>query len=201
MNDPRTHVYVSILPLFLLAAFGLSKLVDLVTSKFFKYFFLTLVTCFMGLISVFNWTVFVDKSPEYPWWDKDYLPNTPAYRIKRVYHQKIEGVFGFNNYRGWEQIASLYDRGCMVGTFDSNEKNSITYFYIRQDQKKGEELEMPLSADNLVIVNGPHSWVYYKPENLPSNKKLIKTIFENGYPLTYIYAEDGYYPNNKLLCE
>ena len=144
--------------------------------------------------------IFVNKSPEYPWWDKDFL-GWPIYRIERVRHKKIEGVFGFNNYRGWEQIADLYNRGCLVGSFNSNEKNSITYFYMRTDQKQGNKWDLYLDADNLIVVEGPHSWDYFGVNNIPISYSLIYTIKSNGVIVNRVYGRTALYPKHKTLCE
>jgi len=149
--------------------------------------------------------MFVDKSPEYPWWDKDFL-GSPVYRIKRVRHEKIEGVFGFNNYRAWEQIADLYERGCLVGSYNSNEKDAITYFYLRQHQKQGGLWELQTTeVDNLVVVPGPHSWVYTGLNGIEDKSfVLLKKIYskENpNDPISYIYGSIFKYLDGKLLCE
>ena len=202
MKDPRTHVYVSIIPLFILAGYGIMKVYYILPSKIIKYLYLALLSVTFVVVCVFNWVVFVDRSPEYPWWDKDYL-GMPVYRIERVRHKKIEGVFGFNNYRAWDQVADLYKRGCLKGDFNSNEKDAITYFYIREHQKKGAKWELTEDSDNLIIVEGPHSWMYYNynETKIPDNYVLLKTIKSNGIPVSYIFGRPEIYPNGKLMCE
>ncbi len=200
MRDPRTHVYVSMIPLFILSAYGFNYLLNRFSSKIYKFGLMAALLLVYLYVSGINYVVFVDKAPEYPWWDKDFL-GQPVYRIKRVRHEKIEGVFGFNNYRGWEQVAVLYKRGCLTGTFNSNEKNSITYFYMQQDQKKLDEWDVKTDADTMIIVEGPHSWQYYETKYLPERFKLLKTIESNGVPVSFIYGDERVYPQNKLLCE
>lgn len=202
MKDPRTHIYVSMIPLFILSGYTLVKFSTYLKNKYIQYLYWAVLSFSFLIVCVFNWVVFVDRSPEYPWWDKDYL-GMPVYRIERVRHKKIEGVFGFNNYRGWDQVNDLLKSGCLTGTFNSNEKNSITYFYIRENQKKGDEWELSLDSDNLFIAEGPHSWMYYNydQDNVPNGYVHLKTIYSNGYPVTYIFGKSELYPNGKLLCE
>ncbi len=200
MRDARTHVYVSMMPLFILAGQGVIFLLSKFKYEYLKWTLLGLLTSVLVFVSGVNYVVFADRSPEYPWWDKDFL-GYEIYRIKRVRHEKIEGVFGFNNYRGWEQVANLYEKGCLVGTFNSNEKNSITYFYLQFDQKKLDRWEVETDADNMIIVEGPHSWQYYKAQDLPERYKLLHTIYSENYPVTFIYGNENLYPEGRMLCE
>jgi 4-amino-4-deoxy-L-arabinose transferase-like glycosyltransferase len=202
MKDARTHVYVSMIPLFPIAASGFYYLYEQLKDKKFINNIYLIISCLVLLfVSGINYIIFVDKNPEYPWWDKNFM-GYEIYKIKRVRHSKIEGVFGFNNYRGWEQVADLYKRGCLVGSFNSNEKNSISYFYTRFDQKKGDEwgISSYLDSDNIVLVEGPHSWEYFNKEDIPEKYVLLKTIYSNDVPVTYIYGLSNLYPNVKLLC-
>lgn len=205
MRDPRTHVYVSILPLFILASYGFWKFYTVLKSNLLRS--VSVITLLLSILYVcgVNWVVFVDKSPEYPWWDKDFLGN-PIYRIKRVRHEKIEGVFGFNQYRAWDQVADLYKRGCLVGSYNSNEKDAITYFYLREHQAQGGLWELQTTnVDNLIVVPGPHSWVYTGLSGTDlGGFYLLKTIYSEYYPdepISYIYGLKTLYPEGKLLCE
>jgi 4-amino-4-deoxy-L-arabinose transferase-like glycosyltransferase len=200
MKDPRTHVYVSMTPLFIIGGYGFFRLYISFSYKIIKTLLLGILIVVLTLTSLFNWVVFADRNPEYPWWDKDYLPGVAAYRIERVRHKKIEGVFGFNNYRGWEQVADLFKKGCLVGSFNSNEKNAITYFYIRKDQGKGAKWEMEYNTDNLIIVEGPHSWMYIDQEEYPEGYTDLGTIKSNDYVVTRILGKKELYPEGKYLC-
>jgi len=200
MKDPRTHVYVVFIPLFILAGYGFSKLYNSFKTDNLKNILLVAFIAMLFFVSGVNYVIFVNKSPEYPWWDKDFL-GWHVYKIQRVRHKKIEGVFGFNNYRGWEQIKDLYDKGCLVGDFNSNEKNSITYFYTRMDQKKGNLWELVKDSDNLILIHGPHSWEYTNIEERPDGYNLLKIIYSENYPVSYIYGRNTLYPEGKLLCE
>ena len=203
MRDARTHVYVSMIPLFPVAASGFYYLYQKAKKFVYaRYLYLGTALAVLLFISCVNYMIFVDKSPEYPWWDKNFM-GYEIYRINRVRHAKIEGVFGFNNYRGWEQVADLYNRGCLTGSFNSNEKNSITYFYTRFDQKKGNEWGLAgyMNSDNIILVEGPHSWEYENKDNLPDRYVLLHTIYSEGVPVSYIYGDSAIYQNRKLFCE
>ena len=205
MRDARTHVYVSMIPLFPVAASGFYFIYEKLKNQLIlKHLYLSLAVLVLIFVSGVNYVIFVNKSPEYPWWDKSFM-GYDIYRITRARHAKIEGVFGFNNYRGWEQVADMYKRGCLVGTFNSNEKNSITYFYTRFDQKKGNEwgLEGYMNSDTIIVVEGPHSWEYggTEPGSLPEKYVLLHTIYSEGIPVSFIYGDSAVYPEGKLLCK
>lgn len=200
MNDPRTHVYVAMMPLLMIAGYAFVKIYESTQLRIIAHSFLVLSLASFIFVTALNWHIFVDKDPEYPWWDKDFY-GYEMYRIERVRHKKIEGVFGFNNYRGWEQVADFYNRGCLVGSFNSNEKDPISYFYVRQHQKQGDVGGMQTDSDNLVILEGPHSWEYYNLERLPNNFILLHTIYSNDYPVTRIYGQRSLYPEGEMLCQ
>ena len=203
MKDPRTHVYVVFIPGFMLAGYGLSQFHNFLISRkrilFYGAYFLIL--CLLFYWSLINWAIFVDKNPEYPWWDKKVIGRT-VFEIGRVRHQKIDGVFGFNQYRHWEEIRELFDQGCLGGTYNSNEKNSITKFYLGFDQTNPEVPDLVTNADTLVVVEGPHSWYYrgLKKGDIPESYSLIKTFYNGDYPVTYIWGKLDLYPNGNLLC-
>lgn len=200
MKDPRTHVYVSFIPLFMIAADGFIKLIYMVKSKYVVNAILGLFVLMLIFISGVNYKIFVDRNPEYPWWDKTFL-GWDIYNIKRVRYEKIEGVFGFNNYRGWEQVAGMFNKGCLVGNFKSNEKDSITYFYTRRHQIPiTSDFTVTKDVDNAIIVEGPHSWVYVTPKE-PDEFVLLRTIKSGDYDVSYIYGRQSVYPDKKLKCD
>ena len=200
MKDPRTHVYVAFIPLFMLAAYGFVEFINSFRSGYIQKLVLFAFVGCLFYISGLNWIIFVDKSPEYPWWDKTYL-GRPMYHIERIRYKKIEGVFGFNNFSGWKEISDLYKQGCLAGTFNSNEKNAITYFYMRFNQKQGNAWGFKQDADTLALNMNPHSWEYTTPENMPVSYNILKVIESHGVPVTYIYGSYDVYKDGKLLCE
>ena len=89
----------------------------------------------------------------------------------------------------------------MVGNFNSNEKNSVTNFYTKFDQKKLDAWELSFDSDNIILVEGPHSWMYYKQDQIPSDYVLVKTIYREDYPVSYIYGKNTLYPEGQMLCK
>lgn len=189
LKDPRTHVYVVFMPAFILAGYTVYKLYASAASRILKYAVLVLFAGVILFISGLNYTVFVNKNPEFPWFEKTYL-GQEIFELPRLRGKKIDGVFGFNNWRGWETVAEQLNNGCLVGTFDSNEKDSITYFYIQKHQLRQDLLGyLPNVADTFIYVEGPHSWEY----DLPIDTKqydLVAVIKSNDYPVTKIYSKN-----------
>ncbi len=194
MKDARTHVYVSMIPTMILAGLFLSQVYKIL-NRVGKFVFLITISTISILWAGYNWVIFVNKSPEYPWFDKNYLGNL-VYELPRWRPKKIDGVFGFNNWRGWEIVKAEFDKGCLYGSYDSNEKNSITYFYMRKNQLRYENLLGYLpdgfnrGADNIILVEGPHSWEYLEAGYKEALKDydLVNTIYSVGIPVTYIYS-------------
>ncbi|PIR43570.1 hypothetical protein COV24_01975 [candidate division WWE3 bacterium CG10_big_fil_rev_8_21_14_0_10_32_10] len=199
LRDPRTHVYVVFIPGFILAGYGLSKFLNYFNS-YIKIFFSTLIIIFFIYLSYINWIIYVDKNPEYLWWDKPVFWSN-LYTLQHVRHKKIDGVFGFNHNRDWKIIRDYYDSGCLKGTYNSNEKNSITKFYMGVDQDNLLTDGMQLGADTLIGVEAPHSWYFYNMELYKSGYYLLKTIYKGNYEAVWIWGKVEVYPNGKLLCE
>jgi len=202
MKDPRTHVYISFIPSFFIVGYGISELVKSLKTNYQKYILYTLLSVVFLFSSVFNWLVFVDKTPEYPWNDK-YIFGWNLYHIDKVRHKKIDGVFGFNQYRAWDYLGKLYDEGCLTGNFLSNEKDSVTYFYVRRHQLDPENnYLLSTYADNLVPIDGPHSWYYSHAfdESYAGYYKLFELDID-GSSVMRIFGDGNLYPEGKFLCD
>jgi len=60
-----------------------------------------------------------------------------------------------------------------------------------------------LDADNLIVVEGPHSWEYFDHVKLQNkgDYNLLYQIYSNDYAVTHIYGKNSVYPEGKILCE
>jgi len=250
IRDPRTHVYVTMIPGFAIAGRGIwyifysiekailkrsividaDKEVDTLydagdykildkqvqtlfhfedkdTSfiKFLKHlkslvkFGYILILLFLSL-NLF--TVFADTNPEYPWTNKQVL-GKDLYDINRVRHKKIDGVFGFNHSRPWAEIYSLYEEGCLVGSYNSNEKNSVTSWYLKKDQDSIKK-DLVFGADTLIGIEGPHSWYYVNYQRAlketPYQYNILKTFELDGNIVARIWGKEKAYPDGKMHC-
>jgi len=189
------------LPAFLLAGFGIKVLWDLFDKKYYKFVILTLLFAGLGYLSLFNWQVFVNKNPEYPWFQK-ILFGQNMYVTPHEYYNKVEGVFGFNYQRHWRDVGKLFDNGCLIGSYNSNEKDSVTQFYIGKSQNNLEKRGLVLDAANLIVIEGPHSWVYTSLNDVPdSNYVPIVSFYNENTLIMRVWGDSAVYPEGKLLCK
>lgn len=202
VKDPRTHVYMSIIPGIVLIGYGISSLYALLLSKYriISYSILILVSfAFLYLVGLY-YVMYFDKSTEYPWWEKTYLGRS-LFKIEKS--KRIDGVFGFNQYRGWEQIKDLYKKGCLVGTFESNEKEPITDFYIGFSQLYGDSWntdKFSIKPSTLIVVEAPHSWIYEQRRKF-TDYTMLDTLKTRGVPVTYLYGHKDVYIDGKYKCQ
>ena len=178
MRDPRSHIYTAYIPAFILAGYAAARVVERVRVKLTGVLVIILI-----LTAVFEYRAFLEAAPEHPFAEKMFLGRV-MFAIDE--NRKIQGVFGFPHFRGWEEINTLYESGCLVGDYRSNEKNSITSYYLGEDQT--EEL-YPV---NYVLVAAPVSWSFVNIAEPPAGEvkyDLRYRIFVNGQPLTYVYSQ------------
>ncbi len=201
IKDPRTHVYMSFMPMFLISAYGLS---NIIFSKlvYVRYTSFIIFFSFIFYVCSFYYVIFVNKNPEYPWFQKS-LYGRDLYEVERARHRKIDGVFGFNNQRHWREISELFKKGCLKGNYSSNEKDSITKFYLSFSQTYPTRPGLIGGADNLIYIQGPNSWYYQSIDKLKADiyYSLIKTYDNGDYTVTYIFGNKSVYPNGKMLCD
>ncbi len=201
IKDPRTHVYITFLPAFLLAGYALNFLFNLKNNIVRGVFWCSFLA-YSIYLGVFYYVVFIDTNPEYPWFEKDIFGRV-LYSVGRVRYKKVDGVFGFNSNRHWKDIRTLYDKGCLVGPYNSNEKNSITRFYLGFDQTYPDNPDFIFSGDTFFIVEAPQSWYY---TNIDRYNKIvpypvIHIIYNKDLPVVYVLGNLSIYKDRKMLCE
>lgn len=199
IKDPRTHVYITFMPAFILSGFAFANILKIKYSAI-KWGLVSAILFYYLYLSAFYWVVFVNKNPEYPWWNKTLLSRR-LYNLQKVRHKKVDGVFGFNHKRHWQEIRDLYDKGCLAGSYNSNEKNSVTTFYLGFDQTFPKETDLVLGADTIFVVEGPHSWYYWDVNKVIDNSdySLIHTFKNKDYPVNYVLGKSSVYPDKSFL--
>lgn len=199
IKDPRTHVYITFMPAFILSGYAFANIFK-IKYPAIKWGLVFAMLAYYFYLSCFYWVVFVNKNPEYPWWDKTLLTRN-LYNVQKVRHKKVDGVFGFNNKRHWQEVRDLYDKGCLMGTYNSNEKNSVTTFYLGFDQTFPDEPDLVLGADTIFVVEGPHSWYYWSVDKVlaESDYNLIYTFKNKDYPVNYILGKADVYKDQSFL--
>ena len=198
-KTPRTHVYIIFIPMFVLSGYAITRTLKL--FKFEKPYLktaLTVASSFVGLYLlsltlIYNHKIFVEKTPEFLWGNKKVLGREMIHTEKNL-HSKVQGVFGFPQRRGWNEISRLFEDSCLTGTYSTNEKDRIPEFYLGQKPVQG-------SGDNIIIVESPVSWNYKNLDEIPTGYTPLKTYFIGDHPVTRIYGREEIYPDGKLLCE
>jgi hypothetical protein len=184
-GQPRSHVYMYVLPSLILAALGIEAIVARLR--------------FAGAASAAAWTVIVlfsamtyymlvDHTVEHPWERKTIL----GYELPNLVTQKIQGVFGFPYRRGLEQVGERFRSGTLTGTFDSNERDSTVEFYFDAPRSSP-----PLTyfddrgsspPDYYIFVYRPFSFRRELPETVRTTYRWIGSIEEGGRTTIDIYA-------------
>jgi hypothetical protein len=134
VSNPGTHIYTYILPLSVVMAFGLEVFQAFIYNKFtaesqyINSFCLTLLYVSSFLLSHI---LFIDNQKEFPWENKRFL----FLELKR---QSRQSLFGFPYYRHWHKVGSFLESTGRSGYFITNEKKSITRYYIPTNYKNIE---------------------------------------------------------------
>jgi len=128
--DPGTHIYTYLIPGTILVAFGVQVVEEILTkimgAKWSRVANIAwIATMFMALAAISH-LIFVDHTPEYPFEQRRILFWTIG-GPDETYHQ---WVFGFPYYRRWEDIREFITSDESNSFYASNEKNSLTSFYI-----------------------------------------------------------------------
>jgi len=154
MRKPGTHVQNAFYPWFLVCGAGFAALLAgchrlgqryRVAGKFCAGVTVAAAAVVAMLVTRHLHAVFLQEAPELMW------SNLPSMTY---------GQFGFPYRRGWKTLGYLFRRGEFRGAYRSNEKHTITNYYLRQGQTLTEE-----RTTYIVHVRHPQS---RQPEKLRS---------------------------------
>jgi hypothetical protein len=191
VGNAGTHIFTYVLPFCILNSFGIEVIQGFIDkkipsqSKFINIAFLNII--FVSTF-LFSHILFVDNTREYPWESKRVL----GWEFKRLTRKNI---FGFPYYRHWEKIGMYLKTTGGNGYFFTNEKPSITRYYIPKEFKNLEE-EVYDTKDSpeviyLIYIQRPQSHrdkildkehSYWKQRYQP-----VKTFFNRGREVATIY--------------
>ena len=127
LKDSGTHAYSYFIPLLIFAGIGLQWVVSGVKRRFGQVAHRTarmLVLALLLVNTLASYLLFIDHSPEYPWWPKTVLGTT-------LPGGHPMNIFGFPYDRDWPEVgqwfAPISEHGKVVVT---NEKPLIASFYL-----------------------------------------------------------------------
>ncbi|MFN2127426.1 MAG: ArnT family glycosyltransferase [Anaerolineales bacterium] len=134
-DDPGTHIYNYLIPLFIIMGIGIWYILPLI--NLFMRQTPSRVVYFAGLSFIFfllftqSYQIFVDHRREYPWESKKYL----FWDIELPYKIRLP-LYGFPYYRNWEGISRYLAARPERMRYVSNEKKEITSYYLPDQRGK-----------------------------------------------------------------
>jgi 4-amino-4-deoxy-L-arabinose transferase-like glycosyltransferase len=165
-KDSRTHAYTYMLPLFIVAGIGIDAMIGwlqtLFRGKTFQVAQAAVLAIFL-MFSYISYAIFIDHSPEYPWYPK---------RVMGMQFDGgfVAGTFGFPYAREWREIGRWFEalpnnESVMLVT---NEKRQFVAFYLPSNVRNRIKYvtdDFPAEIDAphgiyILIVRGPQSWTY-----------------------------------------
>jgi hypothetical protein len=192
-GDPRSHIYMYILPGMILAGLGIEEIVTQIKPKLASIAFQTLAWTTIIAFSSITYYMLVDHTLEHPWEKKTILSR----ELPNLVTSHIQGVFGFPYRRGLQQVGELFRSGELVGSFDSNERYSTVEFYFDAPRSSPPMTYFDDSGssppDYYFYVYRPFSLRRTLPKTVKDTYRFIDTIKEGGRSTIDIYAAPWVY--------
>lgn len=187
-GDPRSHIYMYILPAMILAALGIEAIISLIKAKLFGLISQAIAWIMILAFGALTYYMLVDHTVEHPWERKTVL----GYELPNLTTSYIQGVFGFPYRRGLEQVGEMFRSGTLTGSFDSNERWSTVEFYFEAPRSSPPVTYFDdpgsIPPDYYIYVHRPFSLRRNLPETVKNTYRIIGTIQERGLPAIDIYA-------------
>jgi hypothetical protein len=186
-GQPRSHVYMYVLPGLILAALGIEEILSLVRQSWLARAARVSVWVILVCSAAVTYYMLVDHTVEHPWERKTVL----GYELPNLVTSRVQGVFGFPYRRGLDRVGQLFRSGALAGTIDSNERDATVEFYV------GPRSSPPLTyfddpgsvaPDYYIYVYRPFSFRRDLPKTVKDTYRLVDTITEGGRTTIEIYA-------------
>jgi hypothetical protein len=194
VKDKGTHIFTYVLPMCILMGCSLDFIQNYINAKFHKF---TQVICRLFLSGLYlclftiSHVIFVDNFREYPWEEK-------YFAVWKLKNQNNKSLFGFPYYRHWQEISEFLKISAKGGYFLTNEKSSITQYYIPNELKNLDlqPYEYPVSgqvAENIfvIFVENPQSHnqqIFNQPSSYWQEKfKPVKSFLNQDRVVVRIY--------------
>ena len=187
IDVPGTHIYTYLIPAAILMGFGVIVIKNfmkaLIGKKWAKKLNKIGLTTYFVIAFMLIHTIMVDHKVEYPWYQKDFL----FFTIPKPIHRYHLSIFGFPYNRKWEEIKNYIRDNNESIYYGTNEKDSITRFYLHGYKKEGELAEHfiyvygPQSHNERILQDKPYYWVRIL------KKDPVKIFKLNGKQVAKIY--------------
>ncbi len=167
---PNTHFYVVHVPLALLSGLALSEAAR--RSSALQGFVACLVAAVLLPSFLYLQHSYLRPELEY----RFVFPKAlPAY-VPDFYHDKLPAgaFFGFQHNSGWKAVGALYAEGSLQGSYDSNEEELITAWYLHPQSRTKE------NPDNFFIASRPNDPVPYSPSRVEAEFRFWGRVIVDG---------------------
>lgn len=184
---PGTHIYTYLIPLFVILAFGLylveNVMRGIVGKNIGRSVFIYGMILMFSFIYLQSYMVFVDNKVEYPWREEKFFFWTFP-RPNGIYHLSM---FGFPYYRNWEGIRDFVRSATFeptIAAYSTNERKSLVRYYVnmvKSSEKAGVFIYVkdPQSFTNDITEEKPNYWV--------SKHDPVYTLSRNGEEIVRVY--------------
>jgi hypothetical protein len=164
-KDSRTHAYTYLLPLLIVAGIGIDVMIGWLHAVLRGRTYQIAQAAVLGIFLIFSfisYELFIDRSPEYPWYPKRVL----GMQFEGGF---VSGTFGFPYSREWREIGrwfeELPDEEVMLVT---NEKRQFVEFYLPSKVRNRlryvtDNVPKNVRAPDglyILLVRAPQSWTY-----------------------------------------
>jgi 4-amino-4-deoxy-L-arabinose transferase-like glycosyltransferase len=164
-QDSRTHAYTYLLPLLIVAGIGVDAMLGWLPARLRGKTLQIAQAAVLGVFLIFSYIsyeIFIDRSPEYPWYPKPVL----GMQFDGGF---VSGTFGFPYSREWREIGrwfeELPEQEVLLVT---NEKRQFVEFYLPPKVRNRlryvtDNVPKNVRAPDglyILMVRAPQSWTY-----------------------------------------
>ncbi len=181
MKKPGTHIYNYIIPAIFVATSGFAQIRK---NKYVLLVFALPVIAALAFVNYQSYKIFVDHSPEYPWYPKiifsfkNIILHTPFYDDKEVL------TFGFPHFRNWKSVNEAILNDSDKCTYITNEGKEISQIYTL------EKYGILKTRSCYFIVDVERPFITREDGVVFSqirNKTPVYSHVVDGHPVTEIY--------------
>ncbi|MEZ6255184.1 MAG: hypothetical protein R3B92_00160 [Patescibacteria group bacterium] len=127
VSNPGTHVYLYVVPLVILAGYGINNVYINILGARIRRVFLSILVTLVTLVFFYNVTLFIPMySSGYPWKTSLFGP----FLLPKPDHDSHVFVYGFPYNRGWKKTHEYFEKNGMPRSFYTNDNVTIGEYYL-----------------------------------------------------------------------
>ncbi|MFA6981775.1 MAG: glycosyltransferase family 39 protein [Patescibacteria group bacterium] len=128
MQKPGTHIYNYVIPMIYLAAAGVGTAIEKLKKR--STLAVLPILALTGFLVYQTYILFVDHTPEYPWYEKNILSYKKFSLVAPQYVDKEVLTFGFPHFRNWKEMDKIVSDDPDGCTYITNEGKEISQIYM-----------------------------------------------------------------------